>query len=56
MAQVQVVAEHDAAKRRTLLARSIFLLPGLTYITIFMLIPLGFIFLYISNPGHLRRR
>ena len=46
MAQVQLAAEHDAAKRRALLARSIFLLPGLTYITIFMLIPLGFIFFY----------
>lgn len=37
---------RDAIKRRALLSRTLFLVPGLTYITAFMLIPLGFIIAY----------
>jgi len=37
---------RDAIKRRALLSRAVFLVPGLTYITAFMLIPLGFIIAY----------
>ena len=38
--------ERDAIKRRALFARVVFLVPGLTYIAAFMVIPLGFIVVY----------
>lgn len=38
--------ERDAIQRRALLSRLIFLVPGVTYIVVLMLIPLGFIFVY----------
>lgn len=37
---------RDAIERRAFLSRLVFLVPGLTYITAFMLIPLGFIIAY----------
>jgi len=46
MAQAVKSEGRDAIKRRALLSRAVFLVPGLTYITAFMLIPLGFIFSY----------
>jgi len=46
MTQVSRAAAPDAVKRRALLSRLIFNIPGFSYITIFMLIPIGYIFSY----------
>ncbi len=38
--------QRDAIKRRAVLSRGVFLIPGMTYIAIFMVIPFGFIVFY----------
>jgi len=38
--------ERDAIKHRALLSRAVFLVPGLGYIGLFMILPMGIIFLY----------
>ncbi len=40
------VVERDAIKRRALLSRAVFLVPGMTYIVAFMVIPIGFLAAY----------
>ncbi len=40
------VVERDAIKRRALLSRAVFLVPGMTYIVAFMVIPIGFLVAY----------